>query len=162
MAVAIPLIMVAGAALSAYGAIQQAQAQKAAANYNAELNERNATVALQQAEFEADRVRRASTKMQGAITAGYGAAGVFGGSALDVLADSAAQAQLDIETVKYKGHLQALGYRSSAELDRFSGEVAEQQGQMRAASEFITGIGKAGATYSAGARRIPSSNTYLY
>lgn len=163
MAVAIPIIMVAGMALSAYGAIQQGNAQKAAAQYNAALNERNATVATQQATAEANRIRVAASRAQGAMMAAFGASGLsIDGSAIDALGDSAAQAQLDIETVKYRGKLEAMGYHSSAELDRMQGKTAQEQSQLRAASEILTGIGRAGATYAAGARRIPSTNSFAF
>lgn len=155
--------MLAGAAVSAYGAVQQANAQKTAAQFNASLNERNAVVATQQADAEAARIQRESGRVQGRMAAGFGASGLtLEGSALDALGDSAAMAQLDIETVKYRGRLQAMGYHDSATLDRISGKTAEEQGYLRAASEVLTGVGRAGATYAAGARRLPDSNTYAY
>jgi hypothetical protein len=48
MAMAIPVVMMAGAAISAYGAIQQANAAQAAGSYNAQIRERDAAVALDQ------------------------------------------------------------------------------------------------------------------
>jgi hypothetical protein len=163
MAVAIPIMMAAGAAVSAYGAIQQANAQKSAAAFNASLNERNALVATQQATAEAERIRHSAARTQGAAVARFGASGLtIEGSALDALADSAANAQLDMETVKYRGTLRAMGYHDSATLDRIAGKTAEEQGQLRAASEVLTGVGRAGATYAAGTRRFPDSNTYVY
>lgn len=163
MAVAIPFIMIAGAAISAYGAIQQGKAQKAASQYNAALAERNALVSTQQANAEAERIRVAASRVQGAMVARMGASGLtIDGSAIDALGDSAAQAQLDIETVKYRGKLEAMGYHSNAELDRMRGKTAQEQSYYRAASEILTGVGQAGATYAAGARRIPSTNSYSF
>ncbi len=160
MAVAIPFIMLAGAAVSAYGAVQQANAQKQASQFNAALNERNALVATQQANAEAARIGRVSRQVQGSMAAGFGASGLtVEGSALDALGSSAAMAQLDIETVKYRGTLQAMGYHSSAELDRMQGDTAQEQGYYRAASEVLTGVGRAGATYASGSRRIGDSYT---
>lgn len=155
MAVAIPFIMLAGAAVSAYGAVSQANAQKQAAQFNAALNERNAVVATQQASSEAARIQRSASRVQGSMIAGLGASGMtVEGSALDALGDSAAQAQLDIETVKYRGRLQAMGYHSNAQLDQMQGDTAQEQGYYRAASEVLTGVGRTAATYSAGSRRI--------
>ena len=156
MAAAIPLVMLAAAGFSAYGAIQQAQAQKQAAQFNAKLNERNATVALDQAHADALRVRRNAAQVLGAATAGYGASGVaLEGSPLDVLGASAEQASLDESTVRYKGTLKAMGYHSNAELERFAGETAERQGYLNSASALLTGVGQAGvAKYTIG-RRIP-------
>lgn len=160
MAVAIPFIMVAGAALSAYGAVQSAQAQKTAAQYNAALNERNATIAHQQAEADAQMQERRARQVHGSIVAGYGAAGVEGESMLDVLSMSAQQAALDESTIRYRGNLKAMGYHDNAALDRMAGETAERQGYLNAASSFLMGMGQAGATYAAGARRIPGTQAY--
>jgi len=80
--------MMMGAALSAAGAIQQANAEKSAANYNAALKERDAAVATQQASQDAQQVRWQWARAQGSLLAGYGASGVTTdtGSPLDVLA----------------------------------------------------------------------------
>ena len=156
MAVAIPILMIAGAAMSAYGAVQQANAQKQAAQFNAKLNERNATIALDQAGADALRVRRNAAQIQGSAVAGYGASGVaLEGSPLDVLGASAEQASLDESTVRYKGTLKAMGYHSNAELDQFAGRTAEQQGYLNSASALLTGVGRAGSSYATANRRIP-------
>ena len=57
MAQMIAIATVAGAAVSAYGAISQAEAQKQASHYNAALNTRNASMAYDQASAEARRPR---------------------------------------------------------------------------------------------------------
>ena len=161
MAVAIPFIMIAGAAISAYGAIQSAQAQKAASQYNAALNERNATIATQQAEADVQMHRRQVAQQEGAIIAGYGASGVtLEGSPLDVLAMSETQAALDEKTIRYRANLKAMGYHDNATLDRMAGKTAEQQGYLNAASQFLTGVGQAGAASAAGGRRIPGTVSY--
>src|SRR6185503_1580161 len=120
MAAAFPIMMLAGAAISAAGAIQQANAAKAASNYNAQLKERDAAIATSQADQEAQQVRWASARAQGSLIAGYGASGVSTdtGSPLDVLANSASQAKLDEETVLYRGKLKSTGYLSDAALFR--------------------------------------------
>ncbi len=145
MAFALPIMMLAGAAISAYGAIQQANAQKAASSYNAALKERDATVATQQADQEAQQVRWAGARARGSVIAGYGASGIATdtGSPLDVLAMSASQAKLDEETVLYKGKLRSTGYLSDADLYKNQGTVAKQQGELSAASYLISGAGQA-------------------
>jgi hypothetical protein len=161
MAEAIPVMMLAGTAISAMGAMSQANAQVASSNFNAQINQRNATLATQQATVEAERVARQGELAQGRMRAALGASGLtVDGSALDALADSAAQAQLDVETVKYRGRLAAMGYHDNVALDRLAGRTAREQGTLRTASEVLTGVGRAGATYAAGARRIEGTNTY--
>ncbi len=161
MAEVIPMVMLAGTAVSAVGAMSQANAQSAAASYNAQINQRNATIATQQATAEAARMQRQSDLIQGSMLAGLGASGLsVDGSALDALADSAAQSQLDIETIKYGGRLKAMGYHENAALDRMASRTAKEQGVLRTASEVLTGVGRAGASYAAGARRLQGTNTY--
>lgn len=158
MAVAIPLIMVAGAALSAYAAVQQANAQKQAAQFNAKLNERNATVAVQQAGADALQVRRQAAQAQGAAVAEYGASGVaLEGSPLDVLGAGEQQAQLAESTVRYRGELKAMGYHSNAELDRMAGRTAERQGYLNAASALLTGVGRASSAYDGSSASDPTA-----
>jgi len=144
----LPFIMLAGSAISAIGAVSQANAAKAAHTYNADLRERDAIVALNQSSVEAARVRRAGAQAQGSILAGFGASGVATdeGSPLDVLAYSAANAKLDEETVLYNGRLKAMGYRETATLERYAGTVAEQQGAINAASYLTAGAGQAAYT----------------
>ena len=158
MAAAFPILMMAGAGLSAMGAIQQANAAKSAALYNATLKERDAGLAMQQADREAQQVRWASARAQGSLLAGYGASGITTdtGSPLDVLANSASQAKLDEETVLYNGKLKATGYMSGAALDRAQANNVEQQGQLSAASYLIGGAGQSGYAYArTGAGREP-------
>ena len=149
MAAAFAGMMVAGAALSAYGAIQQGQQAKAVANYNAQLRTRDSSVALDQAAQEAQQVRWAGQRAQGTLLAGYGASGVTSeGSPMDVLGASAAQAKLDEQTVLYRGTLKATGYQSDAALNRVQGENAVQQSQLQAASYLVSGAGQAGVGYA--------------
>jgi hypothetical protein len=164
MAMVIPAVMIAGAALSAYGAIQQANANKAAGQYNAALRERDAVVAVNQSKMDADRIAVQGQRVQGSLVAGYGASGVTSdsGSALDVLADSAMQNKLDQETVLYKGRLKAMGYEGDAALSRHSAEVAGEQGDLNAASYILTGAGRAGSTYMAGQRPLRRGTGYGY
>jgi hypothetical protein len=153
MAMAIPIVMMAGAAISAMGAISQANAAKATAGYNAQLRERDASVALDQSKQDAARVARRTEEAQGSLLAGYGASGVTSdGSPLDVLRQSAAEGQLDQDTLLYRGRLKATGYADSAELDRMQGRTATEQGRWNAASQLLTGVGRAGSTYAAGQR----------
>jgi len=144
----LPILMLAGSAISAIGAVSQANAAKAAHTYNADLRERDAIVALNQSSVEAARVRRAGAQAQGSILASFGASGVATdeGSPLDVLAYSAANAKLDEETVLYNGRLAAMGYRSEAALERQAGTVAQQQGYLNAASYLVSGAGQAAYT----------------
>lgn len=150
MALAIPAMMMAGSAISAMGAISQANAQQAASSYNATIKEREAGLATEQATQDVQQVRWAAKRAEGSLLAGYGASGVTTdtGSPLDVLANSASQAKLDEETVLFKGKLKAMGLNAGAELDRTAGKTAKQQGPLNAASYLLGGAGQAAGTYA--------------
>lgn len=160
MAAAIPVLFLAGAAVQAYGAVQQANAAQTAASYNATIRERDASVAMDQATRDAQQVQRQVKQAQGTLLAGYGAAGVVSneGSPLDVLAMSARNGKLDEENILYRGRLKAMGAMTDAELNRISGQTAKEQGNLNAASYLLTGIGRGASTYAAGQR--PLRQTY--
>lgn len=147
MAAALPIVMIGmtllGSMMSAQGAKQSGRAQQQAAEYNARIAENNATVSRQQAAADATLMAREARQRQGMIAAGYASAGVTPeGSPIDVLAQSAAEAQLDIETTKYKGEVRAIGYQNEANLQRFAGRNAMAQAKARSSEILIGGVTK--------------------
>ena len=154
MADPISWAMMGGAAISAVGAVSQANATKAAASYNTALRERDATVALNQSSQDAIQFQARAARDHGTVLAGYGASGVAtdDGSPMDALRMSVANAKLDEGTILYKGRLKATGYYDDAELNRRAGKTAEEQGYFNAASSLLVGGGRAAATYQAGRR----------
>lgn len=163
MAAAIPLVMLAGAAVSAMGATQAAKATETAALYNAKHNEQNATLAEEQARADAARFGIQYRRQEGSMIAQFGASGLTAEGTESVLADSAMNARLDEETIKYKGRVRALGFYNSATLDRFSAKTAIDQGELKSASALLTGVGHAGTTYAASSSRLrqaPANSTF--
>ena len=153
MAAAIPVLMIAGGALSAMGALHQAKAQSEASSYNAALSERNAILVRSQADADAAVFRQQMTQREGSLIAGYGASGVTGeGSPLDVLGMSAANAKRDELMIQYKGDLAAMGYRESATLNRMQGTQAIEGGNYVAASSLLTGFSGGVSQYTAATR----------
>lgn len=142
---ALPVVLLAAsAAISAVGSIRQAQATAAAANYNAQVADRNATVARQQAAADEVRQRSVNSRRLGSIRAAYGASGVtMEGTPLEVLEDSAAQAELDALTIRYKGELAAIGANDEATLQRSRAKNARAEGNISAAGTLL----RAGASY---------------
>lgn len=136
-------ILIAAAATQAIGSIAAASSQSNASRYNAQLADRNATVATQQGEVAAEQQRRVNQMRLGSIQAGYGASGVtMEGSPLDVLAESASQAELEAQNIKYNASLKAMGYGDQAALDRSSAANAETAGMYSAAGSLLTGYGR--------------------
>lgn len=150
MAQAVVPLMLAGTVMSAVGATQSATAQQNAALYNARLEEINALTAADQTSAEVARFQRESRQQLGSMRAGFGATGSTE-DALSVLADTEAQMELDRATLQYRGDIRAMGHRESAKLNRMAATVAGQEGALRSASAFLSGIGNTAVFASAGA-----------
>lgn len=141
-----PVVMVAGAAMSAIGQLQQAQTAKAVGRYNQQLGERSAGIARGQTAAEITRQQRHARRVQGAARAAAGASGVtMEGSPLDVLEDNATQAELDTLTLKYRGELRAQGYEQAGSMERFKGDSSARAGRMAAAGTLLSSYGSKGA-----------------
>lgn len=143
MAAALPFIQIGAAIIGAIGSVQQGNAAKSAANYNARVAENNATLARQQAAAQEEQHRRLARRQLGQMRAAYGASGVtMEGSPLDILAQSAKDAELDALNIRYGGELKAQGLESEAVLERYRGESAQRAGYMGAATGLLSGASK--------------------
>lgn len=139
-----------GTAVTAYGQYQTGQNAKKAASFNAAMMERNAQAARDQARQDSILADREGRRRLGSINAARGASGVgIEGSALDVLEESAANVELDRQTILYRGELRAIGYEDSGALERMKGRHAAEAGYFSAASTLLLGGGKATGMYDA-------------
>jgi hypothetical protein len=143
-------------ALSAYGQVRAAraekkagEAQRAAAESGAELAEYNATIADQQAQSELEvgaaeesRFRQGVKLMIGSQRAGQAGQNidVGFGSAVDVQADAAYLGELDALTIRTNAARAAWGHKVAAEDLRKRAEIARKEGVM------LEEAGKARAT----------------
>lgn len=145
MADPISWVVIAASAVSAIGAIQQGQAAKASANYNAAIADQNAQLSRQQAQANATQQARENYLRMGAIRAAQGHSGGEGGSGsvLDVIGDVAMQGELQKQNILYQGELQARGYGNTAALDRSQGKNAVTSSYFAAGSALLQG----GANY---------------
>lgn len=119
----------AGTALGALGAIGQGRAADKAASYNASLAEAEAA--------SRERAQREAARRQiGSIRAGIGKSGATSaGTPLMVLAESAANAEIDALNTRYGGTTQAGIYRAG-------GADARRAGTIRAGTSLLTGFGQ--------------------
>lgn len=145
MAAAVPFIMVAAAAVSAYSAVQQGKAAKAADIYNATINKQNADLSREEAQAQARQADREMYLRLGAIRAVQGKSGGVAneGSVLDVIGDVAAQSELQKQNIIYEGELKARGFNNTATLDTFSGKTAQTNSYYKAGSELLGGASNA-------------------
>lgn len=104
-----------GGVVSAFGSLAGGISGYMSNNYNAEVARNNAAIVLQQGAAAAQQDQIRSQIVIGAMKAGYGASGVTReGSPSDVLAFSAAQAELSRQNILYNANIQAVGFSNQA------------------------------------------------
>ena len=136
----LPIMQAAGTALSVFGQLKEGKSKKQAAEFNEKVNLQNAELALTEARDNARLVDRQNYLLRGSIVAAAGASGgTQGGSVLDVIADAAAQGELEKQMIIYRGQLKARGYLNTAQLDEYGGEVAQTGSYLRAGAELLGG-----------------------
>lgn len=140
-------MMAAGTAINAYGAYSAGKAKQAAYNYDAAVAEQNATMAKDQAAFEADRQESKTRRFVAGQRVSYLANGVtLSGSAMDILADSTIQGEMDRLSILYGGEVDAVNYRNDAARSRFAGKQEAKAGMFNAAGSLLSGAGSAYGT----------------
>jgi len=177
----IPL-MIAGAGISFIGSMrqasamtsigqQEAQAERAAAERNAQVAERNAKIVRNNSNVNAARVERETRIRQGAARAAGGGNGLeLMGSALDIMEDNFMEGELDRLTILHEGELEAQSFMEQADFYRFGGENRAQaaafQGNAAASSTRAGAVGSllgsagkiAGAGFGGGGSYGPGSS----
>lgn len=152
------------AAVGTMGAIKAGEAQKEAADYNANVAKTNAAIANQnavhatQAGEEQAAMREQRTRATiGAIKANQAAGNidVNSGSAVDVRSSAAALGELDAINIRANAARQAYGYQTQGasftaqgQQDITAGENAETAGEIGAASTFLGGTGNAAENWA--------------
>lgn len=132
-----------GTLSSAAGAKQSANAEAQAAQVNAQIARNNATVSRQQAQADSILQQRESRRKIGAIAASYGASGVeLEGSPVEILALSASDAELDRQTIIYKGEVRAVGYENDAAIQDKAASSAKSRGRQAASNILLGGLGR--------------------
>lgn len=148
-------LTLASAIVGGVGQMQAASAQAAAANYQAQVNLTNATLAenrardaLMRGAEEEQRVRQEGGQLQGRQVAQMAAAGLdlTFGSPLDILTDTAVGIEMDalrtrrnaaVEAEDYDR--QAWGYRAQAGLDQAEARNARAAGRIGAVGSILSG-----------------------
>lgn len=109
--------------MGAYGAYQEAQAARDAANYNANIQEQNAAIkdiqaqqALKMGEHDIAKAKEEGYQKIETQRASYAASGVKvdSGSALDVVVEQAGRNQYDQSVIKFSADMSAWGLNADA------------------------------------------------
>lgn len=137
--------MIAGAALSAYGQIQQGNAAKKVAEANAQLAIQEGDSRREAHKYEGLKLSREKNAMISEQKALYGASGVdiSSGTPLDVMAKTAVEYERDIGMTGLAGDKAMLKAENEAEIYKYSGKQAQKAGWLGAGSTLLSSIGKA-------------------
>lgn len=162
------IMTVAGGAMKTVSQIAQGKQQAANAEYNAKVAEQQAQAArenakyqqetlTQQSEYEQARIQREKQKTQATQRTLYAKSGVRldEGSPLEVMADTAAQYEMDIAANQYNlgVGLEEIRYNTDVDVSRLKSEAAYQRTQKKAyktasywnaGSTILTTLGTAG------------------
>lgn len=138
-----------GAGFAAVGTVIQAREQRRIgeiARDTADIEARNfeaqGRVALKQGTFEALRLLRESRRVTASNIARVGAGGgTLTGSKLLLIADSAANAELDARQIILNARTVQLGFISQAQTARFIGAQQRGVANIRAAASIAKGLG---------------------
>lgn len=117
-------LTIASVAFTAFGKIQEGRAAKSAADFNAQVAQRNADISEQQTQARKETQDRERRLRAGANIAAGGASGVGIESFGDVLADNAAQEELDLLTIESEGLLQKQNFEIEASQQKAAGSSA--------------------------------------
>jgi hypothetical protein len=121
------------------------------ANYNAAVSEQEAAAQRQKARFEQERqAKEAERKKSAQIAKIAGAGGLGSPVAADLVAEQAAELELENLLIGYEGEVAAKRAESQATLDRLQGKLAKQRGKNAARAANVgfgmqlTGLGLSG------------------
>lgn len=146
---AVPVLFLAAAAVTAYGKYSEGQAQQEAAKSQAQAAEYNATVSTQNAQIARNNAsvreelqRRKSRSILAQQFAGTAQAGIdFSGTAADVFSQSETMAELDALNIRYEGDLQSRGLLAEAAGERYQGQAALVNGKNAQTAANISAAG---------------------
>lgn len=149
------VLMGVGLGLTALGEIQagraaavEAESAQALANYNAAVQEREATAIEQRTALEQRRQAGEAARAMSRLRAGLGVAGVVptAGTPLQIQARQASEFEIENLMIGFRGVTAAERARSAAEMERMGGRLAIQRGRVRERAAYIG----AGATLLTG------------
>lgn len=136
--------------VQAVGAATQSSAAARAASYNARISAYNANVTEQQGQVAETQQRQESARRIGLIRANVGASGLSGGSASDLLEESAFNAEMDALNTRYNYKTKAQNYRMDSNLKTQESKSARTGGYLTASSILLAGAGRAYQNSSSG------------
>lgn len=131
-----------GSGLKGIGQITSGYESNLAAQFNAAVLRANEQALTTSSEFDEARMRKAKKRFRSAQQAGYAKAGVkLEGSPIEVLIDSAAEAEIDILINRYNVNMKKIQSGAEAQMQELSGKAAIRQGWLGATSTLLSTAG---------------------
>lgn len=156
-------LLVVGTAITATAQYQagqvQAEAQRAAAAINSQSQEFNATLQRQAGDnermvgqYEARRAQEKAQRLQALQTNQFASTGILidDGTPMDVIIDSAREADMDVAAIEWRTNLKASNQYKSSEVSKYNAKAELVGGEIKAkASEKAGAIAALGTVGSA-------------
>ena len=147
-----------GGGISAIGQISSASAQSASYKTQAEYADRQAQMAAQKGAYDASQQARQNDRQLASMRGQYLSSGIaLSGSALETLQDSATQASLDEQAIRYGAQVQSDNYRFQAGLARSNASSAMTGGFLGA---LATGVNTLSSVNTMNTQRTMIINPY--
>lgn len=146
MCTGIEIALIAGAALSAAGAVSQGKQQNNQAKFRAALQHQQGERARQEATARAANIRRQRSREASRLRARLASSGVdpSSGSALLSLETLSGDTELEALTAINQGEVREFGARAAASELLIRGKSAEQSGFLSAGTSLLNSAGRFG------------------
>lgn len=148
----LPIMALAGTAMSAYGSIQQGKAQQEAANFEAAQMEQNAKAVTASGQQGALEQRRQTDIILSRAQAAAGASG-FGSvdpDVLKIIGGITETGERNFQTELFNAGTQANQMKAQAGATRYEGEQTRRASQIQAGATVLSGAADAGMMYKFG------------
>ena len=146
----LPMVMqLAGTIIQATSSVQEGQAMSGVELANANIASSQAAQTRQAGKYDVARIKREKEKTAGIQKARYAKSGVLitEGSPIEVMADTAAQFQMDIMATEYNTAIEASRYYYEAETRKIQAERYRRAGYTKAAGGTLLSLAKIGSAY---------------
>ena len=117
----------------------QTQNQAQVFEFNADIDRQQKTLELERGRLEADKIRRNKLRVGKAQVAAFAGAGVrLTGTPVHVLAETAAELELDVQLALVDANIRGLNAQQSAELNELRARQARTTGFITTGSTLLT------------------------
>src|SRR6185437_6911850 len=134
-------LQILGAAIGAVGTLASASAQSQSYKAQAQFQNRQAAMEQQKGAFEGASLKDQNDRQLATMRGQYLSSGIaLDGSAAEVLQDSASEASLDEQAVRYGAQVRADNLNWSAKLSRMNASNAMTGGVLGALGTMVSGL----------------------